>query len=108
MGSGKVIEIRQEYRYPLASQHLLTVILICNLSIFFFMSICLVSSYWLTAEGFRQGLLYLCIVEVDPMSRARYEPLPFNLDKVELGTGCHPNRDKGELYSKLYLHIMIK
>lgn len=95
MVAGKAIEIRQENRYSLGSQHVLAMIMTCNLCIFIFMSICLVSSYWITAEGFRQGLLYLCIEETDPMSKARYEPLPFNLNKDDLGPGCHPNRDKG-------------
>lgn len=96
MARAKTIEIRQEYRYSPGTNHVLAITMTCNLCIFMFMSICLVSSYWITAEGFRQGLLYLCIEDSDPMSKARHEPLPFNLSKDELGPGCHPNRDRGK------------
>lgn len=61
------------------------------------MSVCLMSSYWITAEGFRQGLLYLCIEEPDSRAKTRNEPLPFNLNKDELEPGCYPNRDVGKL-----------
>lgn len=57
------------------------------------MSVCLMSSYWITSEGFRQGLLYLCIEELETNSRIQYEPLPFDLNKEELEPGCYPNRD---------------
>lgn len=59
------------------------------------------SSYWITAEGFRQGLLYLCIEE--PTEKSRFELLPFGLNKEELDPGCYPNRDKGKLVHKLRL-----
>jgi len=89
------IEIRQEYRSSKQSQHVLMVALLCNIVIFVLMSVCLISSYWITADGFRQGLLYLCIEEV-AYSGARDEPLPFDLSKEELEPGCYPNRDVGK------------
>lgn len=101
MTATKVIEVRQEYRSSLTSQHVLAVILICTICIFLSMSLCLVSSYWITSDGFRQGLLYLCIEEQNPLSRARYEPLPFDLNKEELEPGCYPNRDKGESHEDM-------
>lgn len=91
------IEIKQEYRYALKSQQILAVVFLCSLTIFILMSVCLISSYWITAEGFRQGLLYLCIEEPDSHDRSRYEPLPFDLNREELEPGCYPNRDKGGL-----------
>lgn len=90
------IEIKQDHRYSFRSQQVLAVTLICSLTIFILMSVCLMSSYWITAEGFRQGLLYLCIEEPAQNSRIRYEPLPFNLNKDGLEPGCYPNRDVGE------------
>lgn len=86
------IELKQEYRYSLRSQQVLAVVFICSVTIFILMSVCLVSSYWITAEGFRQGLLYLCI---EPAQFASNEPLPFNLNKDALEPGCYPNRDVG-------------
>lgn len=90
------IEIRQEYRSSIQSQRVLAVVLICSVVIFVLMSVCLMSSYWITAEGFRQGLLYLCIEETSPSARSQYEPLPFDLSKEELEPGCYPNRDVGK------------
>lgn len=96
MNKTKVVEVHQDYRYSPRSQHVLAVVLICSICIFISMSMCLVSSYWITSDGFRQGLLYLCIEDPDPLSRARHEPLPFDLNKEDLEPGCYPNRDKGE------------
>lgn len=90
------IEIKQDYRYPLRVRQVLAVVFICSLTIFILMSVCLISSYWITSDGFRQGLLYLCIEEQDPQSRGRYESLPFDLNKEELEPGCYPNRDVGK------------
>uniref|UniRef100_A0A6G1SBD5 Uncharacterized protein n=1 Tax=Aceria tosichella TaxID=561515 RepID=A0A6G1SBD5_9ACAR len=87
------IEIRQEYRNSLKLQQVLAVAFMCSIVIFILMSVCLMSSYWITADGFRQGLLYLCIEETSSISRAQYEPLPFDLNKEELAPGCYPNRD---------------
>lgn len=70
------------------------------------MSVCLMSSYWITAEGFRQGLLYLCIEEPDPYSRNHNQALPFDLNRDELQPGCYPNRDKGKFYWHLYPYII--
>lgn len=92
------IEIRQEYRSSIQSQRVLAVVLICSIVIFILMSVCLISSYWITADGFRQGLLYLCIEETNPNSRSQYEPLPFDLNKEELEPGCYPNRDVGKFF----------
>lgn len=91
------IEIKQDYRFSLQSQRVLAVVFICSVTIFILMSVCLMSSYWITAEGFRQGLLYLCVEEPDQTSKSRYEPLPFDLNREELEPGCYPNRDKGKL-----------
>lgn len=101
------IEIKQDYRYSVRSQQtlILLIILILSLSIFILMSLCLMSSYWITAEGFRQGLLYLCIEESTPQDRSRYEPLPFGLNRDELEPGCYPNRDKG--YIKLCVFFCL-
>lgn len=90
------IEIKQEFRHSLQSQQVLAIVFICSVIIFILMSVCLMSSYWITAEGFRQGLLYLCIEEPSITDKSRYEPLPFDLNKEELEPGCYPNRDKGE------------
>lgn len=60
------------------------------------MSVCLMSSYWITSDGFRQGLLYLCIEQLDPQA-SRYDSLPFDLNKEELEPGCYPNRNVGKL-----------
>ena len=95
------IEIRQEYRSSIQLQRVLAVVLICSIVIFILMSVCLISSYWITADGFRQGLLYLCIEETDAHSRIQYEPLPFDLSKEDLEPGCYPNRDVGKLTSQL-------
>jgi hypothetical protein len=94
------IEIRQEYRNSTKLQQVLAVALVCSLVIFILMSVCLMSSYWITADGFRQGLLYLCIEESSPLSKVQYEPLPFDLSKEELEPGCYPNRDVGEYLYK--------
>lgn len=93
------VEIRQEHSSPLKSQHLLAIVFICSITVFILMSVCLMSSYWITSEGFRQGLLYLCI-EAYPnqYSRHQYGPLPFDLNKDELEPGCYPNRDVGEYH----------
>ena len=90
-------ELKQEYRYSLRSQQVLGLIFICCVTIFILMSVCLMSSYWITSDGFRQGLLYLCIEEPSQNDRNRYEPLPFDLNKEELEPGCYPNRDKGNV-----------
>lgn len=97
------IEVKHEYRYSLRVHQVLAVVFICSVTIFILMSVCLMSSYWITSDGFRQGLLYLCIEEPDPHSRARFEPLPFDLNKEELEPGCYPNRDVGE--SKFLINI---
>lgn len=104
------IEIKQEFRYSLQSQQVLTIAFICSVIIFILMSVCLMSSYWITAEGFRQGLLYLCIEEPSSTEKSRYEPLPFDLNKEELEPGCYPNRDKGksQLASIHYLLVHLK
>jgi hypothetical protein len=94
------IEIRQESRNSTKLQQVLAVALMCSLVIFFLMSVCLMSSYWITADGFRQGLLYLCIEETSPISRIQSEPLPFDLSKDELMPGCYPNRDVGKFISQ--------
>lgn len=96
------IEIRQDYRYSIRSQQVLAVVFICSVTIFVLMSVCLMSSYWITAEGFRQGLLYLCIEETEPQDRSHHEPLPFGLNREELEPGCYPNRDKGMLFSAAF------
>lgn len=96
MTATKVVEVRQEYRYIVNTQHIFAVILICSICIFLSMSLCLISSYWITSHGFRQGLLYLCIEEPDLSSRIRNEPLPFDLSREQLDPGCYPNRDKGK------------
>lgn len=96
------IEIKQDYRYSVRSQQVLAVVFVCSVTIFVLMSVCLMSSWWITAEGFptfRQGLLYLCIEESDQLDRTRYEQLPFGLNREELEPGCYPNRDKGMLLS---------
>lgn len=90
------IEIRQEFRSSIRLQQVLAVALMCSLVIFILMSVCLISSYWITADGFRQGLLYLCIEETSQSSRNQFEPLPFDLSKEELEPGCYPNRDVGK------------
>lgn len=89
-------EIKQEYHHSLRTQQVLAVVLICSVTIFILMSVCLMSSYWITAEGFRQGLLYLCIEEPDLRESNRFDALPFDLNKDELEPGCYPNRDKGK------------
>lgn len=94
---GNRVELKQEYRYSLRSQQVLAVVFICSVTIFILMSVCLMSSYWITSEGFRQGLLYLCIEEPSQNDRNRNEPLPFDLNKEELEPGCYPNRDKGNV-----------
>ena len=99
------IEIRQEYRNSNQSQQVLAVVFFCSVIIFILMSVCLISSYWITADGFRQGLLYLCIEETNPHSRNQYEPLPFDLSKEELEPGCYPNRDVGKLSSDVSITI---
>ena len=65
--------------------------------VFICMCICLIDAHWITSDGFRQGLLYLCIDEPNGYSRFRNEPLPFNLSKADLEPGCYPNRDVGYL-----------
>lgn len=90
------IEVRQEYRSSKQSQQVLLVVLLCSLVVFILMSVCLISSYWITADGFRQGLLYLCIEDSrdEPLKRSS---LPFDLDKEgDLDPGCYPNRDVGK------------
>lgn len=89
------IEVRQEYRNSKQSQQVLFVVFLCSIVTFALMCVCLISSYWITADGFRQGLLYLCIEESTNPS-LRNEPLPFDLNKEELEPGCYPNRDVGE------------
>lgn len=89
------IEIKQEYRNSIKSRQVLAVVCLCSIVIFILMSVCLMSSYWITAEGFRQGLLYLCIEETNPQMRSQYDILPFDLSNEELEPGCYPNRDVG-------------
>jgi len=96
------IEVKQEYRYSLRSQQVLAVVFVCSIIIFILMSVCLMSSYWITSDGFRQGLLYLCIEEQDSSYRNRNEPLPFDLNKELLEPGCYPNRDVGKLCEGSY------
>lgn len=106
MMSSTKTEIRQTHvRYLINYQHVLMVSLICNIIIFILMTVCLMSSYWITAEGFRQGLLYLCIEELDSNSKFQYEQLPFDLAKEQLEPGCYPNRDK--LYLKFCTFLCL-
>lgn len=86
------IEIKQEYQYSVKLKQVLAVVFICSVLVFILMSVCLMSSYWITADGFRQGLLYLCIEESTARPKSSYEPPPFDLN---LETGCYPNRDVG-------------
>lgn len=80
------------------SAHLLSAfVFACNVIVFISMSVCLFDAHWITSDGFRQGLLYLCIEEVDQDSRFKNMPLPFDLSKDELDVGCYPNRDVGYL-----------
>lgn len=94
------VEIRQEYRASIRSQQVLVVVFTCSVITFILMSLCLISSYWITSDGFRQGLLYLCIEQQDAVSRGRYESLPFDLNRDELEPGCYPNRNVGKSHEK--------
>lgn len=101
------IEVRQEYRSSKQSQQVLIVALLCSIVIFILMTVCLISSYWITADGFRQGLLYICIEE-HAFSNLKDEPLPFDLSKEELEPGCYPNRDVGKCcHSSITSHFQI-
>lgn len=90
------IEIKHEFRSSLKSKQVLAIVCLCSIAIFILMAVCLTSSYWITADGFRQGLLYLCIEETNPHMRTQYEPLPFDLSKEDLDPGCYPNRNVGK------------
>uniref|UniRef100_A0A4D5R9Y5 Transmembrane protein 47 n=1 Tax=Scolopendra viridis TaxID=118503 RepID=A0A4D5R9Y5_SCOVI len=56
---------------------------ICGLIVILLMILCLASSYWLTAEKFRQGLWEHCVDENAPT------PLPFNVTE---NPGCYRAR----------------
>lgn len=64
-------------------------VLCCILIVLIFMIICLTSSYWITTDKFRQGLIYLC---VEPGFNNLKSP--FGLENLE--PGCYPNRDAGK------------
>lgn len=81
------------YYYHLSSSIMTAFVFVCNMVVFILMSVCLFDAHWITSDGFRQGLLYLCIDEPDGYSKFRNQPLPFNLSKSELEPGCYPNRD---------------
>lgn len=84
--------MKQEFHYSYKSQQVLAVVLLCSIIVFIMMSVCLMSSYWITTDGFRQGIFFLCIEEQS--FRGRNELLPFDLNEdEELIPGCYPNRD---------------
>lgn len=95
------IEIKQEFKSSLQSKQVLAIVCLCSLVIFILMSVCLMSSYWITAEGFRQGLLYLCVEQTNAHMRSQYEPLPFDLSKEDLEPGCYPNRNVGKSHPNI-------
>lgn len=102
MAATRTIEVKHNYEYALMTRKILGVSFIFSFTIFMLMSISLLSSYWITSDGFRQGLIYLCIEESDPLLRTTYRPLPFGLSD-ELQPGCYPNRDVGKFDSKVVL-----
>lgn len=75
------------------SKHISLIVFLCSLIVLICMIVCLTSSYWVTAEQFRQGLLYLCIEPGYPI-----KPRPFGLGS--LAPGCYPNRDVGMYHTE--------
>lgn len=60
---------------------------VCGIIVIALMLMALMSSDWLIAEGWRQGLFSHCIGENAPT------PLPFNVPERE--AACYPARDEG-------------
>lgn len=60
---------------------------VCGIIVIALMLMTLMSSDWLVAEGWRQGLFSHCIGENAPT------PLPFNVPEREVA--CYPARDEG-------------
>ena len=109
------IEIKQEYRNSAKSRQILAAAFLCNIVILLIMCVCLISSYWITADGYRQGLLYFClddsvVVRGDGAVAIHSTPLPFNLQEVleEVRSGCYPNRNVTYLKICTILCLMIQ
>uniref|UniRef100_T1JJY3 Uncharacterized protein n=1 Tax=Strigamia maritima TaxID=126957 RepID=T1JJY3_STRMM len=70
---------------------------ICGLIVILLMILCLASSYWLTADRFRQGLWEHCVDEYAPT------PLPFNITD---DPGCYRARSMGYIQAAAALCVI--